>query len=83
MGTIKDRNGKERPNRSKDDQEVMKRMHRKKCTKKELNDLDNNDGVVSHSETEIWCVKSSGPLEALLSINLVEVMEFQQSYLES
>ena len=30
-----------------------------------------------------WSIKSRGPQEALLPIKLVEVMEFQQSYLKS
>ena len=30
-----------------------------------------------------WSVNSSGPSKALLSIKLVEVMEFQQNYLKS
>ena len=34
---------------------------------------------VTQSQT-FWSVKSSGPLEALLLIKLVDAMEFQQSY---
>ena len=29
--------------------------------KKELHDLDNHDGVITHLEPDIWNVKSSGP----------------------
>ena len=37
---------------------------------------------LTQSQTS-WSVKSSGPEEALLSVKLVEVMGFQQSYLKS
>ena len=33
----------------------------KNYTKKDLNDPDNHDGVVTHLEPDIWSVKSSGP----------------------
>ena len=59
MGRIKDRNGM--------DLQKQKRLRRggkntqKNCTKKGLNDLDNQDGVITHPEPDILeCqVKSS------------------------
>ena len=48
--------------------------------KKELHDQDNHDGVITHLEPDILDVKSSGPLNASLRTQLVEVMEFQLSY---
>ena len=64
MGSKKDRNGidlteaEDIKNRL---QEYTEELH-----KKGLNDQDNYDGVVTHLQTEIWSVKSSGPYEALL-----------------
>ena len=46
--------------------------------KKDLHDLDNHDGVITHLQTS-WNAKSSGPEEASLWTKLVEVMEFQMS----
>ena len=51
--------------------------------KKDLNDPDNHDGVVTCLEQTSWSVKSSGPQEALLQTKLVEMMEFQLSYFKS
>ena len=51
--------------------------------KKELHDPDNQDGVITHLEPDIWNVKSSGPQKALLSTKLVEVMESQLNSLTS
>ena len=55
----------------------MARIHR--TIPKNLNDLDNYDGVVIHLEPNIleWEVKRA------LGTKLVEVMEFQLSYFKS
>ena len=50
---------------------------------KDLNDLDNYDGVVSHLEPDILECKSSRPSEELPWTKLGEVMEFQLSYFKS
>ena len=65
IGTIKDRNGKDLI----EAEETKKRWqeYTKELYKKDLNDLDNHDGVVTHLEPD----------------NLVEVMKFQLSYLKS
>ena len=47
---------------------------------KDLNDLDNHDGVITYLETDIM---ECGPQEALLQTKLVEVVEFQLSYFKS
>ena len=59
MGTIKDRNGKDLTKA----EEIKKRWqeYTEKLYKKGLNDPDNQDGVVTHVELDIWSVKSSGP----------------------
>ena len=54
--------------------------------KKGLNDLDNHDGVVTYLEPDILECEVKWPLGsiiALLPTKLVEVMEFQLSYLKS
>ena len=55
----------------------------KNYTKKDLQDPDNHDGVITHLEPDILEWKSSGPQEASLRTKLVEVMEFLLSYLKS
>ena len=81
MGIIKDRNNKDLT----ETEEIKKRWqeYTEGLYKKDLNDLDNHNGVVPHLEPDIWSVKSSGPQEALLQTKLVEVMEFQLSYFKS
>ena len=49
--------------------------------KKDLHDPDNHDGVITHQTS--WNEKSSGPQEASLRTEVVEVMESQLSYLKS
>ena len=82
MGSIKDRNGKnliEAEEIKKRWQEYMEELY-----KKDLNDSDNHDGVVTHPEPDIpECEVLVGlRKEALLPVKLVEVMGFQQSYLK-
>ena len=59
MGMIKNRNGKELT----EAEEIKKRWqeYSENLCKKGLNDPDNQDGVVTHVELDIWSVKSSGP----------------------
>ena len=55
MGSIKDRNGMDLT-----EAEILRRggkIIQKNCTKKDLHDPDNHDGVIQTS----WNVKSSGP----------------------
>ena len=58
MGSIKDRNTKDQTETEeiKKWQEYTEELH-----KKDLNDQDNHDGLVTHLEPDILCVKSSGP----------------------
>ena len=64
MGMVKDTKGKELT----EAEEIKRRWqeYTEELHKKGLNDRDNYDGVVTHLETEIWSVKSSGPYKALL-----------------
>ena len=51
MGTIKDRNGLDLT----ETEDIKKRWqeYKETCTKKDLHDLDNHDGVITHLETDI------------------------------
>ena len=51
--------------------------------KKDLHDPNNHDGVFTHLESDILECEVRWALEASLRIKLVEVMEFQWSYLKS
>ena len=80
MGMIQDRNSKDLI----EAKEIKKRLQ--ECTelyKKDLNDPDNHDGVVTHPEPDILHCEISCPEEALLWTKLVEAMEFQLSCLKS
>ena len=48
MGTIKNRNGMDLT-----EAEDIRRGGKKNCTKKDLQDLDNHDGVITHLEPDI------------------------------
>ena len=74
MGTIKDRNGMDLTEAG----EIKKRWqeYTEELYKKDVYDRDNQDGVITHLEPDIWNAKSSGPYEASLRTKLVEVMEF-------
>ena len=78
MDMTKDRNSKALTEAGED----AARMHRR-TVQKRCDDLDNHDGVVTHLEPDILEVKSSGPQEALLSVKLVEVIEFQLNNLKN
>ena len=49
----------------------------KNGTKKDLDEQDNHDGVVSHPEPDILEYEVKWALRALLLIKLVDVLEFQ------
>ena len=76
MGTIKDRNSKDLT----EAEEIKKKWQEyTELYKKGLNNLDNHVGVVTHlnSECEVkWALGS-------ITTKLLEVMEFQLSYLKS
>ena len=58
MVTIKDRNSMDLT----EAEDIKKRWQEyTELYKKDLNDPDNHDGVVTHLESDIWSVKSSGP----------------------
>ena len=51
--------------------------------KKDLNDLDNHDGVITHLEPDILECEVKWVLGTLLETKLLEMVEFQLSYLKS
>ena len=51
--------------------------------KKDLNDPDNHDGVITHLEQDILECEVKWAQKASLQTKLVEVMEFQLSYFKS
>ena len=55
----------------------------KNYTKKDFNDPDNHDGVITHLELDILKCKVKWALGASLRTKLVEVIEFQVSYFKS
>ena len=58
MGTIKYRNGMDIT-----EADIKKRWQKytEELYKKDFNDPDNHDGMITHIEPESWNVKSSGP----------------------
>ena len=63
MGTIKDRSGKDLTKA----EDIKKRWQEyTELYRKDLNDLDNHNGVITHLDQTFQNVKSSGPQEALL-----------------
>ena len=79
MGTIKDRNSKDLIEANK----IKKRWkeYTEEQYKKDLNDLDNHDGAVSHSEPDILEYEVNWALESSIGNKiLVKVMEFQQLF---
>ena len=79
IGLIKNRNGIDLTEEG--DIEKTWQKYTEELYKKDLNDLDNLHGVVTHLEPD--CLKSSLPQRAFLGTKLVEVIEFQLSYFKS
>ena len=81
MGTIREGNGMDLT--KAEDSKKRWQEYTEELYKKDLHDPDNQNGVITHLEPDIWNEKSSGPWEASLQAKLVEVMEFQFSYFKS
>ena len=80
MGTIKNRNGMDLI-----EAEDKKRWHEytEELYRKDLHDLENHNGVITHLEPDILECKVKWDLESITMSKAVEVMEFQLSYLKS
>ena len=82
MGTIKDRNGMDLT----EAEDIKKRQqeYTEELYKKDLNDSDNHDGVVTHLEPDILECEVKWALGSItMNTKLVEVMGFQLSYFKS
>ena len=78
MSTIKDRNGMaltEAENIKKRRQEYTEELY-----KKDLNDPDDHDSVITHLEPDILESEVKWALGSITITKLVEVWEFQLSY---
>ena len=80
MSSIKDRNGMDLT----EAEDIKKRWqeYTEDLYKKGLNDLDSHDGMVTHLEPDILECEVKRALGSITT-KLVEVMEFQLSYLKS
>ena len=82
MGSIKDRNG-----RDLTEAEDIKRRwqeYTEELYKKDLQDPDNHDGVITHLEPDILECEVRWALGSItMNKKLVEVMEYQLSYFKS
>ena len=81
MGMIKDRNGKDLTEAemiNKSWQEYTEELY-----KTGLNDLDGQDGVLTHLELDILSCEVKWAIGSITTNKLMEVMEFQLSYLNS
>ena len=81
MGTIKDRNSKDLTGT----EDIKKRWqeYTEELYKKDLHNPDNHDGVITHLEPDILECEVKWALERITTTKLVEVMEFELSYLKS
>ena len=80
MGSIKDRNGMDLTEAGdiKRWQEYTEELYRK-----DLNDADNHDSMLTHLEPDILECEIKWALRSITTNKLVEVMEFQLSHLKS
>ena len=80
MSTIKDRNGTDLI----EAEDIKKRWqeYTEELYKRDLNDPDKHDGVITHLDSGILEYKVKWPL-GRITTKLVEVMEFQLSYFKS
>ena len=81
MGTIKDRNGMNLT----EAEDIKKRWqeYTEKVDKKDLQDPDNNNDVITHLELDILECEVKWALGSITRTKLVEVIEFQLSYFKS
>ena len=81
MSSIKDRNSRDLT----EVEDIKKRWqeYTEELYKKDLQDLDNHDGVITHLEPDILECEVKWVLEASVVTKLMEVMEFQCNYLKS
>ena len=66
---------------AEDIKNIQSRIHRR-TVQKDLHDLDNHDGVITHLEPDILECEVKWALGSITT-KLVEVMEFQLTYFKS
>ena len=81
MDSIKDRNGRDLT--EAEDTKKRCKEYTEELYKKYLHDPDIHDGVITHLEPDILECKVKWALESITMNKLVEVMEFQLTYLKS
>ena len=80
MGSIKNRNGMD----LSEAEDIKKRWQEyTELYKKDLQNQDNHDDVITHLEPDILECEVKWALESITTNNLVEVMEFQLSYFKN
>ena len=81
MGSIKGRNGMDLT----EAEDIKKRWqeHTEELYKKDLDDQDNHNGVITHLEPDILECEVKWALESITTNKASEVMEFQWSYFKS
>ena len=81
MGSIKDRNCMDLT----EAEDIKKRWHKytEELYKKDLQDLDNHDGVITDLEPEILECEVKWALGSIITNQANEVIEFQLSYFKS
>ena len=80
VGTIKDRNDMDLT----ESEDIKNRVKEYiELYKKDINDPDDHDGVITHLEVDILRCTSSGPSEVSLGAKQVKMMELQLSYFKS
>ena len=81
MGTIKDRNGMDLT----EAEDIKKRWqgYTKELYRNDLNNLDNQEGMITYLESDILESEVKWALEVSLQTKLMELMEFQLSYFKS
>ena len=81
MGSIKDRNSRDLT--EAEDIKERWQEYTEELYKKDLHDLDNHNGVITHLEPDILECKVKWALGIITTTKLVEVTEFQLSYFKS
>ena len=81
MDTLKDRNGMDQT----EAKDIMKRWqeYTEELHKKDPNDPDSHDGVITHLEPDIMECEVKWALESITTNKASKVMEFQLSYFKS
>ena len=78
MGTIKDKNGRDLA----DAEEIKEKWeeYMEELYKKDLNELDYYDDVVSHPKSDVLELEVKWALRSTDAIKLLNAMKFQQNY---